>query len=219
MSLDLISSIVAFALTLMVLSYLVGDNSAFRLAVHVFVGVAAGYVATVSWWQVLWPKLILPLLTGTPDSRVILVIPMILSGFLLMKTWPSLRPLGSPSLGLLVGIAAAAAVGGAVGGTLVPQSFATIAAFGPDKLGSPDALFNGVLVLVGLVTSLAYFHFGARLRPDGSAHRPRALDAIAAVGGIFIAITLAALFAGVYAAALTAMIERVHFLGSFLGLG
>jgi len=45
------------------------------------------------------------------------------------------------------------------------------------------------------------------------------IELIAFVGSIFLAITLGVLFAGVYSAALTALIERLHFFGSFFGFG
>src|SRR3990170_5199413 len=102
MSADLIASAVAFLFTVMILSYLVGDNPAFRIAVHVFVGVTAGYVAAVAWWQVLLPDLILPLVTGTAETRALLAVPLLLSGMLLMKGWPPLSRLGTPAMGMLV---------------------------------------------------------------------------------------------------------------------
>ena len=40
--LDLIAGWVSLVLTLMVFSYLLGDNVLYRLAIHVLVGVAAG---------------------------------------------------------------------------------------------------------------------------------------------------------------------------------
>jgi hypothetical protein len=209
----------AFLLTLMVLSYLVGDNPLFRIAVYVFVGVAAGYVAAVAFWQVLYPDLIVPLVRGTSMQRVTLAVPLLLIGLLLMKAWPGLTRLGMPAMGLLVGAAAAAAIGGAVAGTLFPQVQATIDPFSPKNLPFPDVLFNGAVVLAGVVATLAYFHFGARTTQDGSVRRLVPVEMIAAVGSIFVAITLGVLFAGVYSAALTAMIERLHFLASFVGLG
>ena len=78
MSADLLVGAVAFILTFMTLSYLVADNPAFRVAVHIFVGVAAGYVAAVAWWQVLWPDLLLPLASGPAVRRAALAIPLVL---------------------------------------------------------------------------------------------------------------------------------------------
>lgn len=216
MPFDLLSAVVAFILTLMILSYLVGDNPAFRVAIHIFVGVAAGYVAAVAWWQVIWPDLLLPLASGTTAQRAALAVPLLLSGMLLMKAWPPLTKLGMPAMGLLVGAAAAVAVGGAVQGTILPQAFSTFEAL--DLQRAPELLVNGALVLAGVVASLAYFHFSARVRADGSVRRNSALEILAIVGSIFLAVTLGVLFSGVYAAALTALIERLHFLAGFLGL-
>ena len=53
----------AFLLTLFIFSYLIGDNPLFRIAVYIFVGVSAGYVAAVACRQVLWPDLFFPLFT------------------------------------------------------------------------------------------------------------------------------------------------------------
>ena len=103
-------------------------------------------------------------------------------------------------------------------GTLIPQASATIDAFDLRNAPAPEVLVNSVLVLAGTCPSLAYFHFSAQTRADGSIRRFALLEIIATVGSVFLAITLGVLFAGVYSAALTALIERLHFLGSFLGL-
>ena len=68
---DLVTGLLSFLLTLMILSYLVGDNPAFRVAVYIFVGVSAGYAAAVAWWQVIYPKVLLPLLTGSLIERLL----------------------------------------------------------------------------------------------------------------------------------------------------
>ncbi len=219
MSPDLIAGVIAFLFTLMILSYLIGDNPLFRVAIYIFVGVSAGYVAAVAWWQVLWPDVVIPALTGTPTQRMLLAVPVLLGGLLLMKAWPPLTRLGMPAMGLLVGVGAAVALGGAVNGTLLPQLNATITAFDPKKFSSAETLIDAIFVLVGLATTLVYFHFSARVTPDGSVSRFRVIELTAFVGSIFVAVTLGVLFAGIYSAALTALIERLHFLGTFFGFG
>jgi hypothetical protein len=223
MSADMITGIVAFLITLMILSYLIGDNPLFRTAVYFFVGISAGYVAAVSIRQVLWPDLLQPLyqglLFGISVQQAVLAVPLLLSGLLLMKAWPPLSRLGMPAMGLLVGAGAAVAVGGAVTGTIFPQVNATITNFEITRVTSPESLLNAGLVLVGVVTTLVYFHFGARTRSDGSVRRFGLIELIAFIGSIFLAITLGVLFAGVYSAALTALIERLHFFGTFFGFG
>ena len=223
MSPDLITGIIAFLITLMILSYLIGDNPLFRVAVYVFVGVSAGYVAAVSIRQVLVPDLLLPLyngfLSGMSVQRAILAVPLLLSGLLLMKAWPPLTRLGMPAMGFLVGTAAAVAAGGAVNGTIIPQVNATIEGFDIQKFNTPESLLNAALILAGVITTLVYFHFGARARADGSVRRLGFIEFVAFLGSIFLAITLGVLFAGVYSAALTALIERLHFFGTFFGFG
>jgi hypothetical protein len=212
---DLIAGIFAFLFSLMILSYLIGDNPLFRVAIYIFVGVSAGYVAAVAWWQVLWPDLIVPLVTGSTAQRALLAVPLVLSGLLLMKAWPALGRLGTPSMAILVGVGSAVAIGGAVNGTLFPQISATVNAFDLQKTSSPfETLINGGLILIGVVAVLVYFHFTARTASDGSVRRLGLIELAAFVGGIFLAIALGVLFAGVYSAALTALIERLNFFWS-----
>ena len=221
-SLDLVTGIVAFLFTLFIFSYLIGDNPLFRLAVYIFVGVSAGYVAAVAYRQVLWPDLFFPLLTGSIAQKALLVIPLILSALLLTKVSPRLTSLGMPAMALLVGVSAAVAVGGAVTGTILPQVVATIDLFDTHAAASVPQLaqmmFNGAWILVGVITTLVYFHFGARTTRDGSARRLGLIEFVAFIGSIFLAIALGVLFAGVYSAALTALIDRFHFFGTLFGL-
>jgi uncharacterized membrane protein len=79
-------------------------------------------------------------------------------------------------------------------------------------------MFNGAWILAGAITTLVYFHFGAHTTSDGSVHRFGFIELVAFIGSIFLAITLGVLFAGVYSAALTALIDRFHFFGILFGL-
>ena len=80
-------------------------------------------------------------------------------------------------------------------------------------------LIEAVLVLVGTICTLAYFHFGARVKNEQAPSRPLFVETLAQVGQLFLAVTLGSLFAGVFSAAITALIERLHFLGTFFGFG
>ena len=116
------------------------------------------------------------------------------------------------------GLAGGSVTGGAVIGTLSPQAFATVNAFDLRSSANPiQTMFNSGLILLGVVSTLAYFHFGGRPSDDGSIRRLAPIEWIAWVGRIFIAITLGALFAGVYSAALTALVERLFSMWDFIG--
>ena len=123
----------------------------------------------------------------------------------------------------LVGVGAAVTVGGAVLGTLLPQITATIDGFNirsADASGIDTAFIflNGVLVLVGVIGTLAYFHYGARQKEDGAVKRNFLVEILTWIGRVYIAITFGVLFAGVYMAALTALIERMDSLRTFINL-
>jgi len=108
---DLVTGFLSFLLTLMILSYLIGDNPAFRVAISVFVGVSAGYVAAVVWWQVLYPRVIEPLIYGGITERSLALVPLILGVLLLMKLSPRTAWLGNSSVAFLVGVGASSGCG------------------------------------------------------------------------------------------------------------
>jgi hypothetical protein len=213
---ELISALIGSVLTLMVFSYLIRDNLLFRIAVYLFIGVASGYAATVVWQYVIIPKLSQAITTLNPIS----MIPFVFGVSLLAKLSPRTSWIGSFAMAILVGVGAAAVVGGALIGTLLPQAQAAIDGF--DVLAAQSVgeaafrLFGGVIMLVGTIFTLASFHFSAGRAPDGTPKRNRILEGVAWVGRLFIAITLGALFAGVYISALTAMIERLSFIINFI---
>jgi len=202
LNLDLFVTIVSFLLTLIVLFYLIGDNPAFRVVVYLFVGVSAGYAAAVTFGQVLMPRLVIPIIQGNFNDRAIALVSLIMGVLLLMKLSPRTAMLGTPVLATLAGIGAAVAVGG---GTLFPQVQASTSVF------SSSGILGGFIMLVGTVTTLVYFHYGAKSTPGGP-KRSRLVVILGWVGQIFIAVTLGALFAGVFTASLTALIDRLNFI-------
>jgi len=214
---DIIWTLVAFVLTLFVLSYVLGDNELFRLAIMIFIGVSAGYAAVLIIYQILLPRLITPLLASPINENIWLFIPAVLGILLLFKLSTKLSILGTPAMAVLTGVGAAVAISGAVTGTLFGQVDGAISTFDLSGLTTASSigtqLLGGVVLLAGTVTSLAYFHFGARKKEgQESAVQPFLVQILGRIGQVFIAITLGALFAGVLAASLAALIERLDYL-------
>ncbi|MEN6408792.1 MAG: hypothetical protein ABFD44_03670 [Anaerolineaceae bacterium] len=212
--LDLILTFLGFVLTLMVFSYLLGDNPLFRFATSLFVGGAAGYLAVVVLTQVLLPRLVVPLAMGSMTERLLALVPLVLCLLLLAKLIPGLSRVGSLPMGYLVGVGAAVAIGGAVTGTLFPQVTGTINQFDLTASANPAGrLADALIVLVGAVCTLLYFTFSAKAK-DKDTNQPAKRSVLVAIpaqiGQVFIAITLGALFAGIYTASLTALVERVN---------
>jgi hypothetical protein len=218
-----ILELVGLFLTLMVLLYMiVGDNALFRIVTYTFVGVASGYVTVLILFQVLLPRMFTIINSGSWAY----MIPFVLGLLLLFKLSPRLSWVASLPLAALVGVGAAVAVGGAIFGTLFGQVLGTVGMFSARGDGAAARFLEGIFLLVGIISTLAYFQFSARTRPvvsadaaapaDGvgvstAARRTLSLELLARAGQVFIGITLGAMFAGVYTAAITALIERIGF--------
>jgi hypothetical protein len=227
MSIEVISGFIGLILTLLVFSYLIGDNPLFRFAIYLFIGVSSGYAAFAAWQYVLWPKLFSPFLSqfGNLNQLLLLGVPLVLSISLLAKLSPRTSWMGNFAMAILVGVGAATAVGGALMGTLVPQAQAAMNEF---DMGSVTGsailvrLVQATIMFFGTILTLAAFHFTTGRAPDGSAKKSGFLDGLGKAGRVFISITLGVLFAGVYMASLTAMIERlsslIHFTRQLIGL-
>ena len=220
-SLDFIGTIVAALLTIMVLSYLLGDNPLFRVATHIFVGVAAGYAGAVAWDSVIRPNLVSPLATNGFESLLDLglIIPLILVVLLLLKLSPVTAKLGSLPMALLVGVGAAVVLGGAITGTLIPQTRAAMLSLGltdmpADLGGTPlEHIANVLILLLGTISSLAYFRFSSPASDGPSEPLTRVMAYLRTTGRVFIAVTFGAMYAGALMAAIIALAERFHFLG------
>jgi hypothetical protein len=207
---DLVGVLLGFTFTLFVFSYAWGDNPFFRIATNIFVGVAAGYATVVTIYNIIIPQLITPLLSDNRSEMILAVVYLIPSALLLTKISPQLSQIGNPAMAILVGIGAAAALGGAVTGTLAPQVSATIHIFEDQNLA------NAGIILIGVLATLIYFQFGIAKNTEKSSTRAGIIQGIGWVGQVFIAITFGALFAGVYFAALTALVERLSYIWIFI---
>jgi hypothetical protein len=220
-NLDLLGAILSFGLTLIILSFIFGDNLLFRFAIHVFVGVTAGYVAVMTWYNVLLPEIVVPLIGGSQAERFYALLVLVLSSFLFIKAFPRLSGWGNPVVAYLVGVGTATVIGGAVLGTLFPQVLASINLFdipGLFEKSSPVwmQISNAVVILVGTISVLIFFHFGARSNHGSHPERAAWISAVACIGQIFISITFGVLFAGVYIASMTAFAERMTFTANFI---
>jgi hypothetical protein len=218
---ELAWSAIGFLLTVMVLSYLLGDNLLFRLAAFLFIGLTAGYLAVLLVNRVLLPHLVLPLATGAWPGRLWLLIPLVLVLLLLLGQIPRLSPAAWVPLAYLLGLTAAVTIGGAVFGTLIPQSRALIETFNANTWYAVPSqtwlrILDAVVMLLGVVGTLSFFHFGRRLKirqPEEDQKRPKVLQGLSKVGEVFLGITLGTVFAGIFSTALLALIDRMIVIG------
>jgi hypothetical protein len=211
LSLDQVSLWAGFILTLMVFSYLLGDNFLYRLSVYVFVGLTAAFITIVTVESVLLPWFRLALESGDASVQALAFLPLILGVLLLFKASQRFGALGNLGLALIIGVGAAVAVVGAISGTLLPLA----ADVSGSVIISDDAatLFNGFLIVLGVICTLVYFQYAARRIPGGEGTRRGLLTrAMSAVGQGFIVVTLGALYGGAILSGLTIFSERIAFL-------
>lgn len=221
--LDLVGAVTGAILSLMVLSYLLGDNPAFRFAVHLFIGVSAGIAAAVAIRNVIIPQVLLPLFDlGDPIGWLWTALLFILSVLVLMKLSPRFGRVGNVPMAYILGVGAAVIASGAVLGTIFPQVEAASDLFNlrtlpsDTPLNSLMSLINRIILIIGTLSTLAYFHFSARSRPNTPSQRFGIVEYAAGFGQFFIAVTFGVLFAGVLTAALAAWIDRWNFIVQLL---
>lgn len=199
-----------FILTLMVFSYLLGDNFLYRLAVYVFVGLAAGYIAIVTWDSVLIPWLNGTLLRdgASVGELVTGAVPLVIGVLLLLKASPRLGRVGTLALAFIIGVGTAVALVGAISGTLLPLVMATGTSATINAVNAP-------FLMIGVVCTLVYFQYIGRRAHVTVTSFP--VQALAWVGQAMIVITLGALYAAAILTSLTIFSERISFILARIG--
>jgi len=201
----------AALLTIMVYSYLLGDNPLYRLAEHVFIGSSVAYAVVVVIHGVLGPLLLVPLTVGETGERLLAVVPLVLGLLLWAKLKTSWAWLGNFSVAFLLGVGAALAIGGALFGSILPQVRATINAIDLSGLG------DGLIIVIGTLSTLLYFHFATGAKDGLSGIGTGFIQAWARFGRWFIMIAFGAIFANTVMARISLLIGRVQFLLDVFG--
>ena len=201
-------------LSLMVFSYLLGDNFLYRLAVYIFVGLAAAFVTIVTVESVLipWLSTTIAAPNATGGQRALGLIPLVLGLLLLFKTTPRIGRLGNLALAFIIAVGAAVAIVGALSGTLIPLMNATAQTVNSD-------LLNGFILVIGVISSLTYFQYLGRRAPGGGFRQSLPIQFLRTIGRGFIVVTLGALYGGAILTGLTVFSERIAYILSRIGGG
>jgi len=156
----------------MVFSMILGDNVLARLAQHVLVGAALGYVAVLAWQNVLRPRLFAPLFRPTPADPW-LSVPLMLGVVLLIagtdrilgrgraasgirSGWRgAVQRVGSITVTAVLGVVLAVTAFGLLQGTLIPQ-FWQATRLDTAQAPTSGALLGGVLTLLITIGVLLY---------------------------------------------------------------
>jgi len=192
-------------LTLCIFSFLYKDNPFYKLAEHLFVGISAGYWATLEYHNVFRPNLWDPL---TREGRLLLIVPFIFGLLLFSRFTKKYSWLSRWPMALIIGIYAGITIVGYGSGDLILQIHANLLPLWTDNWLTS---LNNILLTVGVITGLIYFFF--------SKEHKGALGAGAKVGIWFLMISFGASFGYTVMSRMSLLIGRVYFLlGTWLHL-
>ncbi|MEN3043620.1 MAG: hypothetical protein ABDH37_00180 [Candidatus Hydrothermales bacterium] len=210
---DLIFTFIAAGLTLAIFSFLYKDNPFYKIAEHIYVGSAAAFWFLYLWFFDIDPKIIAPfrslykehgflkMFSHLSPEHWILLIPITLSVFMLLRFIPPTAWISRWSIAFLVGMAAGLGITGALQGYIIPQTEATLL---PIYTGNLFTSFNNLIIVIATISTLIYFFFSREQRGI--------IGIFAKVGITFIMIAFGASFGYTVMARVSLLIGRIHFL-------
>ncbi len=215
MNWDQIGTIIAVILTIMVYTYLIGDNVIFRLAEHILVGVSVGWAFIQILYNLLypaWETISNGFQGGLRGQALALLIALVLGVVMLTRPLRATRPLTNLVMALVIGTVAALSLAGALAGTLLPQIGASLL-----PLNEGD-IFGRVVLLIGTLVSLWYFQFtvfkSQRSTTETAGNQTLGMvsDRVRLLGRWSIMLAFGAVFASVFLTYFAALVDRLLFL-------
>ena len=156
---EIIGAWLVVLMTLSIFSYLYGDNFFYKSAEHIFVGVSAGYIFAITFWDQIYPNLLGRLLPSYIDAGydfdISYIIPLILGIFMILRLVPSLSWLARISIAYIVGMAAGLKFYVFINSNILFQ----IKSSAIDFSLSYFEIFNQLIILIGVICGLIYFFF------------------------------------------------------------
>ena len=156
---DIIGAWLIVLMTLSIFSYLYGDNIFYKSAEHIFVGVSAGYIFAITFWDQIYPNLLGRLFPSYIDAGYDLelsyIIPFVLGIFMVLRLVPSLSWLARISIAYIVGMAAGLKFYVFINSNILIQIKSSAI-----NLNSPALdIVNQIIILIGVLSGLVYFFF------------------------------------------------------------
>lgn len=191
-------AVVAGLLTLAIYSFLYRDNPVYKFAESLLIGLSIGYALVTFWQTAVLDKLLQPLFQ---QGQLLLVVPLILGLLMFSRFSRRLSWLSRIPLALMIGAGAGAAIPAMLYERTLRQVSNSI-----QPLVTSDSQFNfsGLVVLAGLLSTLAYFYF--------SREHKGFLGKVAKVGTYFMMVFFGATFGYTVMSRMSTLIGRIDFL-------
>ncbi|MCX7920065.1 MAG: hypothetical protein N3A72_10775 [bacterium] len=211
---DIIGGFLTVFFTLAIMSFLYRDNPIYKLAEHIYVGVAAGYGFVTILVYTIKPNFwdcVAPLFTAAPGGQWIRIGAGIFGILFLMRLNKKTFWLSTYPLAIMVGTFAALRMTGLANSDLVGQLHGTIDCLKLNGLslfewGKP-AVINNLLIFIGVICVLSYFFFSLE-------HRG-VLNVTGKIGIYFLMITFGSSYGYTVMARTSVFIGRVSTLYSY----
>lgn len=156
---DIIGAWLIVLMTLSIFSYLYGDNIFYKSAEHIFVGISAGYIFAITFWDQIYPNLLGRLFPSYIDAgyefEISYIIPFILGIFMVLRLVPSLSWLARISIAYIVGMAAGLKFYVFINSNILIQIKSSAINLNASNLD----IINQVIILIGVLSGLVYFFF------------------------------------------------------------
>jgi hypothetical protein len=186
----------AAALTIAIYSFLYKDNPIYKIAEHIFVGVSAGYIVCMAYYQVIKPNL----LEEIPKGNYIVLLPAVLGIMMYSRFFPKISWVSRISIAFTIAITAGISVPNTIQATIIRQISATI---GP-LVSDHGFNINAFIVILGVSTVLIYFFFS--IEPG------KVLKTTSWIGIIYLMIFFGASFGYTVMGRVSLVIGRMRFL-------
>ncbi|MFQ5453749.1 MAG: hypothetical protein ACE5D6_06145 [Candidatus Zixiibacteriota bacterium] len=189
---------IAGILTLAVLTFLYKDNPVYKIAESLLIGVSIGYFLVITWTNSLMTLVFKPFFTG---ENYFLIIPLILGLLMFGRFHKKTSTLSRIPIAVMIGSGAGVAIPAMLYARTLKQMSATIIPL-VDKSGTLN--ISGIIVILGLLSSLAYFYF--------SREHKGAFGKLAKIGTYFLMVFFGTTFGYTVMSRMSTFIGRIEFL-------
>ncbi len=186
-------------LTFCIFSFLYKDNPLYKFAEHLFVGVSVGYSISISYHNVLYPNLIVPLFK---HGQLLYLVPLLFGLCYFTRFIPRVSWLVRLPMGLVLGFGAGAAIPATLQASIIKQIQGAVLT--PSIFARWDFFLWALISFVGVICTVIYFYF--------SKERKKSTHLAAEVGIIFLMVGFGASFGYTVMARISLLIGRFQFL-------
>jgi hypothetical protein len=208
---ELIGLWIAGTLSVIIFTFLYKDNPVYKVAEHLFLGVALGYGLSQYYWQNVFPQAIGPLFYPNPGEprNYYVIIPIMLGIFVLLRVVPKLAWLSRYAFAVYIGGNSGILVPTVLAGSILPQLTDTMQPLWNHDAGLTGiaftwALITRLLILIGVFATLLYFFYSVE-------HKGTA-GIVSRVGVFFLMLGFGASFGNTVMARVSLLIGRFQFL-------